>query len=765
MMTSPLVFLIDDDIDDQDIFNIAVTRTDQSAKCVFANDGIQALEKISGDKNFIPDFIFIDMNMPRMNGKQCLSEIKKIDRLKHVPVFMYSTSADDQTIKENINLGATDFIVKPSDIKTLSHILSEIFQKKFMLILFAMLFVLSVPKNMRAQSNDSIPAVKELKKLSVEQLMDLVVTSVSKSPEKLSEVASAVQVITSNDIERSSATRLPESLRLATNMQISQSGSHDWGITARGFNGLPVASSSLANKLLVMIDGRSVYTPLFGGVFWDVQNVYLPDLDRIEVVSGPGGSLWGPNAVNGIVNIISKDASKTQGIHASVSAGTFLNDHEGVRYGFQADSTVYFRVYGQHFKYNSTTLAGDIDALDSWYIYQEGFRMDYLPLGKKDRITFQGDFYQGETDDTGSTHINGQNLLYRFTHDISQTSSVTAQLYYDRTYRDITRQGFIDEMNTYDIDVQHDFKMGKVHRIVWGLGYRLTDDNIKSILNDWDPAQRNLELTDGFFQDQIGIIPEKLELTIGTKVFYNDYTFWEFHPTARLAWTPNLKYTIWAAVSHAVRTPSRFDRDNKGDVLGSYGNFDSEKVNAYELGLRYQHENQYSFSASVFYNNYFSLRSVDTNVTPPPDFYFANNLKANTYGFEFSGSFNASEWWRIRAGYTFLKEEFNINSPKTFPQTYLIEALDPENQFSLQSIMNVGKYFQVDATMRYVDDLPEAIDKSKVPAYSTADLRIAYQYKWITIAAIGKNLFEENHLEFGTHQIPRRYMGKITVVF
>src|SRR5688500_16049410 len=329
MQFHPTVFLIDDDADDQEIFSHAMERANSTARCVFASDGIQALEKIIKDPDFNPDFIFIDMNMPRMNGQQCLTEIKKIDRMKNVPVYMYSTSADPESIEENKQLGATDFIVKPSDLNDLISILKSIIQKPVL----AVMLLLCTFGSYAQDSQDTLRPITELKKLSVEQLMNIVVTSVSKSPEKLSEVASAVQVVTGNDIRRSTATRLPEALRLASNLQVLQSGSHDWGITARGFNGAPVANSSLANKLLVMIDGRTVYTPLFGGVYWDVQNVLLEDVDRIEVISGPGGTLWGSNAVNGVINIISRSAVETQGLYASATYGSILRDHFAARYG------------------------------------------------------------------------------------------------------------------------------------------------------------------------------------------------------------------------------------------------------------------------------------------------------------------------------------------------------------------------------------------------------------------------------------------------
>ncbi|MDQ3015589.1 MAG: TonB-dependent receptor plug domain-containing protein, partial [Bacteroidota bacterium] len=462
----PTVFLIDDDTDDQEIFGLAVEKTNTNASCVFANDGILALEKIRHEDDFKPDYIFIDMNMPRMNGQQCLAEIKKIERLKDVPVYMYSTSADPESIAENRDLGATDFIVKPSSIFELSQILRSILKEPLIAICVFMMFMGFMPQQLSAQVD--LPPVMELKKLSMDELLNIVVTSVSKTPENIIEVASAIQVITGNDIKRSAATRLPEALRLAPNLQVAQSGSHDWGISARGFNGAPVASSSLADKLLVMIDGRTVYTPLFGGVYWDVQNVILEDIDRIEVVSGPGGTLWGSNAVNGVVNVITKSAKESQGLYLTGSVGTFIQDQAGIRYGGQIDSSLFYRVYGQRFDYGETQLADGNDAGDDWSITQGGFRIDFMPSAKN-TFTLQGEGYGGKEDETFPTKINGQHLLSRWTHSFTATSALSVQAYFDRTKREISNNPFTDELTTADFDIQHQFSI-KVHQILYGVG-------------------------------------------------------------------------------------------------------------------------------------------------------------------------------------------------------------------------------------------------------------------------------------------------------
>ena len=702
------------------------------------------------------------MNMPRMNGLQCLKEIKKIKRLNHVPVFMYSTSADPSVVEENKRLGATDFIVKPSSINDLTKILSRIIRKKVFTAM-CFLFCLNLVAQQASAQSDVLPLI-ELKKLSVEQLMDIVVTSVSKKPEKLTEVASAIQVITGEDIKASCATRLPEALRLTPNMQVAQSGSHDWGITSRGFNGAPVANSSLANKLLVMIDGRTVYTPLFGGVYWDVQNVLLEDVDRIEVISGPGGTLWGANAVNGIVNVISKNAKETQGLYASGATGTLLKDYVAVRYGTHIDTTVYMRIYGQRFDYISTSFAGDIDAMDSWNLTQGGFRMDYFPAANN-TFTLQGDIYGGTEDDTASTLVNGQNILGRWSHTFSNKSGLVVQAYFDRTFRNITRQGYIDKLNTYDIDIQHSINLGKRNQVLSGVDYRVANDNINSILNNFSPSQRTLQQVSFFIQDRFTIIKDKLSVTIGSKFLYNDYTNFETQPSIRLAWTPEESHTVWAAVSRAVRTPSRFDADYVAPELSSYDNFTSEKVLAYELGYRMRPFNPLLISFAAFYNEYTDLRSIDVNLSPPPLYYFANNMKAVTYGIELSASFIATSWWRLRGGFTHLNESFQTTSSNTLPQSKLLEAIDPDNQFLLQSIMSITKNISVDVLLRYVDALPTTLDGSNVPEYTAFDLKVSWQHKWLTVSVCGQNLSANKHFEFGKREIPKRIMGSVTLRF
>ena len=589
--------------------------------------------------------------------------------------------------------------------------------------------------------------------------MNLEVTSVSKAPEKLTEVASAIQVITNEDIDRSAVARLPEALRLAPNLQVAQVNAHDWAITARGFNGAPIGTNTLANKLLVMIDGRTVYTPLFGGVFWDVQNVLMEDIDRIEVVSGPGGTLWGANAVNGVINVQSKNTKETQGLFVSESLGTFLQDNVAVRYGGKLDSQLSFRVYGQLFDHRNTTLASGRDAQDHWNMTQGGFRMDY-EVSRKDQFTVQGDLYGGK-EDSAVTYLNGQNLIAKWNHIFSQRSDLTVQTYFDRTHRNITGPDIVEKLTTYDIELQHHFAIRRRHKILWGAGYRQMHNETRDSAGQlFNPSVRNLQLFNGFIQDQISLVPRRLELTVGTKLLYNDYTEFEFQPSIRLAWLPSIRQTLWAAISRAVRTPSRLDADLPIFRAPGIRPFQSEKLIAYEVGYRFQPTNRIFASLSAFYNTYDDVRSLDTNALSPSGLVFANNLAAKTWGLEFSGNILVRSWWKLRGGYTWLHKEFRTTSPLVIQGSELLEAQDPTNQLLIQSVMDLPKNFQFDLVGRYIDMIPTA---RPVPSYFSLDARVAWVYKRFTFSLNGRNLLEDKHAELGTRTIPRSIYQKISL--
>jgi iron complex outermembrane receptor protein len=625
------------------------------------------------------------------------------------------------------------------------------------LITSSVISLMSIVNVASAQNQDSIIlSSNDLKKLSLEELMNIEVTSISNRPEKLTEVASAVQVITGKDINRSSAIRLPEALRLASNLQITQANSHDWGITSRGFNGLPSAGGILANKLLVLIDGRSVYSPLFGGVYWDAQNTLLEDIDRIEVVSGPGGTLWGANAVNGVINIKTKSARETQGFYFSGTVGTFLQDHVELRSGVKIDSNIFLRVYAQHFDQYPTVLDNGTSAYDRWKTTQGGFRMDAYPSGST-VVTLQSNFYEG-TENKGAkfAKIDGQNILSRFTHNFSDKSDVKIQIYFDRTWRE-TPNGiptpFNYELKTYDVDLQHRFSLGKNQSIVYGLAYRLQADRASKSLV---PLNRQMPLYSAFIQDEISY--RWLKLTFGSKFLDNIFSGFEYQPSARIAITPNAHHTVWTAVSRSVRTPSRFDADLLAPVK-----FRSEKVIAYELGYRVRPVDQLSLSLATFYNDYTDLRSL--NSYPSPTVVLANSQRAESYGAEMNGTLHATEWWQLRFGYTYFKKNLFATDDHVLPVSKEFEGVDPENQFMLQSIMDVTKELGIDLTCRYIDELPKASLTLHIPAYFAFDIHIAYHFNHFEISIAGQNLLEEHHNETGASRIPRSIYGKIALRF
>ncbi len=625
-----------------------------------------------------------------------------------------------------------------------------------------------------AQSPADSLTLKKLKKLSIEELMNVEVTSITMRPEKLTEVASAVQVITGEDIHRSGVTRLPEALRLVSNLQMAQANSHDWAVTARGFNGLPSAGGVLANKLLAMIDGRVIYNPLYGGVFWDVQNVMLEDVDRIEVVSGPGGTLWGANAVNGVINTVTKSAKETQGLYVSGAGGSLLQNFGGIRLGGRSeiDSNLYFRIYTQRFDQMSTKLENGKDAKDAWNMTQGGFRMDYYP-SKANTLTLQGDFYGGLVNDSiKRTNTDGQNVLARFTHSFSDQSNLVARAYYDRTWRKTpySSQPFFYELNTYDIDIQHRFPIGNKHSILWGGAYRLQKDRTSSAYNpprtapSFNPVNRDMPLYSGFVQDEIALVPNRIKLTVGSKFLQNVFSGLEIQPSARLAWTLNNKNTIWTAVSRAVRIPTRLDYDI---TTRATQRFSSEKITAYEIGYRVRPFERLSLSLAAFYNRYHNLRSIDTlSKGPPIVLVLANSQRAESWGFEFSGNFQATWWWRLRGGYTYFDKTISPTSAKVLPASSAFEGVDPKNIFMFQSIMDLPYHMEIDLMGRYSDVLPSITSSlPKVPPYFTFGARLAWQFKSYEISLVGQNLWEDKHSEVGASKIPRSFYGKITCRF
>jgi len=605
----------------------------------------------------------------------------------------------------------------------------------------------------------------QLKKLSIEQLMDLEVTLVSRTPQKLSEVASAIQVLTGADIRRSGATNIPEALRLFPNLQVAQLNASAWIISARGFNTI------FANKLLVMIDGRTVYTPFFGGVLWEMQNVLLEDVDRIEVVSGPGGTLWGANAVNGVINIITKNTSETQGVYATASVGDFIKNQVGLRYGGRLAQNLTFRVFGQAYERNATLLPTGERNQDRWNLRQGGLRFDWTP-SSNDHLLLQTHFYGGTRFTTGgNSGLDGQHLLGRWTRTISDRSGLAVQFYVDRYYRDDAPSRVFDQLTTYDLDFQHRFPVKNRHNVLWGLGYRMARDlTLSEGFFGVLPPRRNMPLYTGFIQDEISLT-SALKLTLGTKLLHNVFTGFEWQPSARMAWSVKPNNLLWAAVSRAVRTPSRFDVDyflpttpqppTKASVAGG-PNFQSEHLVAYEVGYRWQPDPRVSLSLAGFYNVYRDVYSVEA-LPGTLTYQIQNGSEGEAWGAELSGQVQLLPVWRIRGGYTFFDKELRAKPGRNFNPDYL--GNDAKHRVLLQSILDLPGNFQLDVTGRYLDALPKTLATPAVPSYLTYDARLAWLYRWLEVSVVGQNLGQRQHVEFGNLQLPRSVFGRLTVRF
>jgi iron complex outermembrane receptor protein len=467
----------------------------------------------------------------------------------------------------------------------------------------------------------------DLLQLSLEDLRKIKVTTVSRKSESLSGAPAAIYVIRQEDIRRSGINSIPELFRTVPGMEVAQANSHQWAVTVRGFN------SVFATKLLVLMDGRSIYTPTFSGVYWEEADTILEDIDRIEVIRGPGATLWGANAVNGVINILSKPANETQGTLISGGGGMEERGFGTVRYGDQLAHNVFYRVYGKYSNRDEFTLTDGRGASDDWWRTQSGFRLDWYP-SEADTATLQGDYYFGEVNGQvfrllslpfGAFptqfhgHGEGANVLGRWTHRTSEQSDLSAQVYFDRTDRDFGLGSEVRE--TFDFDAQHRFPIGPRHEIVWGAGYRYSADE-ETQTPDFrltDP-KIGLQLFSAFAQDEVTLVSDRFKLTLGAKIEHHDFTGFEWQPSARLAWTPHERHAFWAAVSRAVRTPSRSERtvsfyleppvpfsDIRLPILAqARGNpdFGSEDLISYEAGYRVQAHQRLTLDAAAFYNVY-----------------------------------------------------------------------------------------------------------------------------------------------------------------
>jgi iron complex outermembrane receptor protein len=586
--------------------------------------------------------------------------------------------------------------------------------------------------------------------LSLEELANISITSVSKRAEQLAEAPASIFVISGDEIRRSGYTTLPEALRLAPNLQVARVDARNYAITARGFN------NPFANKLLVLIDGRTVYSPLFSGVFWDAQDVVLEDVNRIEVISGPGATLWGANAVNGVINIITKSAAATQG--TLLAAGGSNKEKQGVvRYGGTLTNGGHYRVYGKYAAIGDLDNASGAAVPTGWHRKQTGFRTDWRDTSHT--YTMQGDAYAGALHQFGTTDIDisGANLTGRLTSRLDGGSELSVQAYWDYTERN-QPNAFQESLHTLDVQAQQSLNFADTHNVVWGGGYRFALDHVR---NDrvfaFLPGSKNLHWANIFIQDEIALL-KNLHLTAGLKLENNHYTGTEFLPTLRLAWKPADRQLIWASASRAVRTPSRIDRDFFSPsqpaivngvpqfAIAGGPDFESEVANVLEMGYRSQPSSRLSYSATAFVSRYDRLRTLEPN-SSGPGAAFLNQAKGNNRGVELWGNWQATPAWRLSAGLVAqrVRTELDPGSRDTTGMTGLAPG-DPSHHWMLRSAYDVTNGQEFDVTLRHSSDL----SRPSVPAYTTMDVRYGWKIQRnIELSLVGQNLLDRTHAEFG----------------
>jgi len=632
-------------------------------------------------------------------------------------------------------------------------------------------------------SGESDVDVKQLLNMSLEELSNVIVTSVSKTAEREKDAAAAIYVVSQEDIRKSGATTLPDLLRGVPGITVTQAGSHDWTVTSRGSN------DQFSNKLLVLMDGRTIYSPLFSGVIWDVQDTMLEDIDRIEIIRGPGATLWGANAVNGVINIITKNAKDTVGGVASVAAGNQVKGVESVRYGGKTADNSYLRVYAKHTDYNSEFTPSGDSANDNWNKSQAGFRSD-SKLSSSDKLTVQGDAYAIDEDSNYTipdltsgtftsnpegTKAGGGNLLTRWEHKHSEESQTTVQAYFDNT--SYKTSFFNDLTNTADIDIQNTWTGWDRQAIVWGAGYRFVNSrNDPSAQYSLNPKTRNDNTFSGFAQDKFTLSPKELFLTLGSKFEHNDYTGVEVQPSARVSWLPTEKQTVWASVSRAVHTPYRYSDDAMQAVgitilpgptfgyVSAVGNRDlkSEELIAYELGYRIQPTKSLSFDVATFYNVYDNL--VKTAFVSPTVIVGQNINSGTSKGLELSTKWSVSSKWQLSGGYSYIDEVFDEKN--SVVSNYIGKT--PKHQFNVRSVYTFPYKVEMTNSLYYIDDLSGV----NVNGYYRLDTRIAYPITYNTeLSLVGQNLLDNRHQEFTAFsyrtatEIGRSVYGKLSIKF
>jgi iron complex outermembrane receptor protein len=612
---------------------------------------------------------------------------------------------------------------------------------------------------------EDAPPPADLTQLSVGQLAELEVTTVSKRPEKRARAAAAVFVITREDIRRSGAQHLAQLLRFAPGLQVARLDANKWAVGVRGF------ASRLSRSVLVLVDGRSVYNPLFAGVYWEAQDTLLDDIERIEVIRGPGGALWGANAVNGVINVITRHAADTQGGLVGGEVGTRGDRSARVRYGAHAGAVDY-RAWGSYFEEDG--MAEGAQDFDAWHVARGGFHADWT-RSPSDTINVQGDLYSGRAGELSSVStyeppfsflsaepaaLSGGNLLGRWQHAIAADSEVSVQAYYDHTHR--VEPSFREDRDTLDLQLQHGRPVGARHHIVWGAQLRSSVGRSAGVPTlFFDPPTRRDTLAGAFAQDEVALAGDAVHLTVGAKLEHSNFTGVELQPSVRFLYGWNPHQAAWLAVSRAVRTPSRTERDLSlsfsldpasptfGRVLGDEA-FRSETVIAYEAGYRWQRRERFLLDAAVFLNDYDHLLSLEPGtpfqeqgrrILPQT---IANGLAGRVYGGELSADARVSGRWRVHGSWSLLRMDLAPRPGSRDVSQESQEGASPRHQMLVRSSWDLPHAIEADAADRHVAALPALA----VPAYDALDVRLGWRPRdAVQIALVGRNVLDRRHLE------------------
>ncbi len=578
--------------------------------------------------------------------------------------------------------------------------------------------------------------------MSLEQLGTIVVTSVSRRRERLADVSTSIFVISAQDIHRAGATTVGEALRLAPNLNVARADTAQYAISARGFNNV------LANKMLVLIDGRTVYSPLFSGVFWESQDVVLEDVDRIEVISGPGATIWGSNAVNGVINIITKPARETQGGMVSLAAGN-RERNAAARYGASLGDHLHYRVYAKKFDLDSSERADGTSLGDRHRHTQAGVRADWRK--DNDQVMLLADVYEGDVGAiAGGRDFSGGSLLGRWIRQFAGGGSLRVRAYYDRTDRDHAAT-FVERLDIYDFEAQHTLRQMGAHLLTWGVGQREARDRVgNSAAQAFIPADRNMRWRNIFLQDEIAL-HEHVSLTLGFKVEVNPFTGSENLPSARIAWRLAPGHTAWAGLSRAVRAPARIDRDlyipgEAPYLLAANSTFGAEVSDVLQLGYRGQPTRDLSWSATLFHHDHSRLRSLQPQAGGA---IFANDFKGTTTGIETWASYQVSRSWRLSGGLVLMDHDLRLASGASDVGGVAALGNDPSHWWSLRSSYDISSRQHFDVTVRRVG----ALETPPVPAYTAFDARYGLKISPdVEAGLVLRNLFDSRHAEWGAAQ-------------